>query len=152
MFTHGDLHPGNIIVRPDGKIVLLDWGLAGFWPEYWEFYRAMFNPAWRVSWDRSVERFIPPYYVEYRVISTVFGVVRWRGISAPLADSNTAAILLALDCQKNSRRRLLSCLMIACLFQSAVIAHFSSYSDLYISKSESVSLLITHKLFPDPIL
>lgn len=37
VFTHGDLHPGNIIVRADGTVVLLDWGLAGFWPEYWEF-------------------------------------------------------------------------------------------------------------------
>ncbi|KAJ5361097.1 kinase-like domain-containing protein [Penicillium brevicompactum] len=34
VFTHGDLHTGNIIVRADGTVVLLDWGLAGFWPEY----------------------------------------------------------------------------------------------------------------------
>lgn len=75
VFTHGDLHPGNIIVKDDGTVVLLDWGLAGFWPEYWEFYRAMFSPGWRASWDRMVERFIPPYYVEYSVIKRVFGTV-----------------------------------------------------------------------------
>jgi hypothetical protein len=72
VFTHGDLHAGNILVRTDGTVVLLDWGLAGFWPEYWEFYRAMHNPPWRASWDRMVEKFIPPFYVEYSVIKRVF--------------------------------------------------------------------------------
>ncbi|KAH8703839.1 kinase-like domain-containing protein [Talaromyces proteolyticus] len=75
VFTHADLHPGNIIVRTDGTIVLLDWGLAGFWPEYWEFYRAMHNSPWRASWDRMVEKFIPPFYVEYSVIKRVFATV-----------------------------------------------------------------------------
>lgn len=72
LFTHADLHPGNIIVRADGTLVLLDWGLAGFWPEYWEFYRAMHNPPWRASWDRMVEKFMPAFYVEYSVIKRVF--------------------------------------------------------------------------------
>ncbi|RAO68218.1 uncharacterized protein BHQ10_004230 [Talaromyces amestolkiae] len=71
VFTHGDLHPGNIIVRADGTVVLLDWGLAGFWPEYWEFYRAMNNIPWRASWDRMVEKFIPPFYIEFSVMKRV---------------------------------------------------------------------------------
>ncbi|KAE8342997.1 hypothetical protein BDV24DRAFT_161815 [Aspergillus arachidicola] len=75
VFTHGDLHEGNMLVRSDGTVVLLDWGLSGFWPEYWEFYRAMFNPPWRTSWDRMVERFIPPYYVEYDVMKKIFGTI-----------------------------------------------------------------------------
>ncbi|OGM48216.1 hypothetical protein ABOM_002149 [Aspergillus bombycis] len=75
VFTHGDLHEGNMLVRSDGTVVLLDWGLSGFWPEYWEFYRAMFNPPWRTSWDRMVEKFIPPYYVEYDVMKKVFGTI-----------------------------------------------------------------------------
>ncbi|MEX0325528.1 MAG: AarF/UbiB family protein [Puniceicoccaceae bacterium] len=28
-FFHGDPHPGNILVTPDGRLCLLDWGLAG---------------------------------------------------------------------------------------------------------------------------
>ncbi|QKX56170.1 uncharacterized protein TRUGW13939_03270 [Talaromyces rugulosus] len=75
VFTHADLHPGNIIVRADGTVVLLDWGLAGFWPEYWEFYRAMNSIPWRTSWDRMVEKFIPPFYIEYSVMKRVFGTV-----------------------------------------------------------------------------
>ncbi|KAJ5455239.1 kinase-like domain-containing protein [Penicillium sp. IBT 31633x] len=68
VFTHGDLHPGNIIVRSDGTAVLLDWGLAGFWPENWEFYRAMNSPRWRASWDHMVKKFVPPFYVEYSIM------------------------------------------------------------------------------------
>lgn len=75
VFTHGDLSPRNIIVRADGTVVLLDWGLAGFWPEYWEFYRALFSSTWRASWDRVVERFIGSYYLEDSVVKRVFGTV-----------------------------------------------------------------------------
>lgn len=28
-FFHGDPHPGNILITPDGRLCLLDWGLAG---------------------------------------------------------------------------------------------------------------------------
>ncbi|KAB8203915.1 kinase-like domain-containing protein [Aspergillus parasiticus] len=52
VFTHCDLHGGNMLVRYDSTVVLLDWGLSGFWPECWEFYRAIFNPPWRTPWDR----------------------------------------------------------------------------------------------------
>lgn len=72
VFTHADLHPGNIIVRADGTPVLLGWGLAGLWPDYWEFYRAMHHKPWRASWDRMVEQFIPPSYVEQSVLKRVF--------------------------------------------------------------------------------
>jgi aminoglycoside phosphotransferase len=75
VLTHGDLHPENIIIRPDRTVVILDWGLAGYWPEYWEFYRAMFNPPWRLSWDREVEKFIPPYYVERSMMQKIFGII-----------------------------------------------------------------------------
>jgi serine/threonine protein kinase len=75
VFSHGDLHDANILVRCDGTVVLLDWGLAGYWPAYWEFYQATFNPPWRQSWEREIERFVPAYYVENMVIQKVFSVL-----------------------------------------------------------------------------
>lgn len=64
LFTHADLHTGNMVVRADGTVVLLDWGSAGYWPDYWEFYRARNHAGhWR-DFDRAMERFIPSFYVE----------------------------------------------------------------------------------------
>lgn len=75
VFTHADLHPGNIIVRADGTVVLLDWGLAGFWPDYWDSYRARHCFHWRVSWSRMLEKFIPPFYLESNLMMRVFATV-----------------------------------------------------------------------------
>ncbi len=72
VFTHADLHSGNILVRADGTVVLLDWGLAGYWPEYWEFYRATFMGTFRPDFIREIERFIPPFYMEAFVMRQIF--------------------------------------------------------------------------------
>ncbi|AEO54563.1 hypothetical protein MYCTH_2297251 [Thermothelomyces thermophilus ATCC 42464] len=55
--THGDLHPGNILVlkSPDGSQItvsgIVDWGQAGWYPDYWEYCKAMivvpYNDEWR---------------------------------------------------------------------------------------------------------
>jgi thiamine kinase-like enzyme len=36
VLTHQDLNPRNIIVGDDGKLWIVDWGWAGFYPEWWE--------------------------------------------------------------------------------------------------------------------
>lgn len=46
VFTHGDLHPRNIMVvdLEDGGVSLsgiLDWEASGFYPEYWEYLKAL---------------------------------------------------------------------------------------------------------------
>lgn len=40
-FTHGDLHPGNIIVQGSVITAIVDWDMGGFYPEYWEVCRMM---------------------------------------------------------------------------------------------------------------
>jgi hypothetical protein len=42
VFTHHDLAPRNLQLDPAGKLWLLDWDLAGFYPVYFE-YAAMHN-------------------------------------------------------------------------------------------------------------
>lgn len=72
VFCHADLHPGNMLVQKDGTLVILDWGCAGFWPSYWEFYRALFATPWLSSWELEVPKFVPPFYIERLVLSKVF--------------------------------------------------------------------------------
>ncbi|KAG6055279.1 hypothetical protein E4U32_006387 [Claviceps aff. humidiphila group G2b] len=40
VFTHGDLQLKNIILKPDGQPVIVDWETAGWYPAYWEFASA----------------------------------------------------------------------------------------------------------------
>ncbi len=44
---HGDLHPGNIMLRKSGELYLIDWGntvnLKGMWQPYLGFLRASFS-------------------------------------------------------------------------------------------------------------
>jgi aminoglycoside phosphotransferase (APT) family kinase protein len=51
VFTHGDLHLDNIMVK-DGKITgLIDWEFAGWYPEYWEYVKYCYSsgpyPDWK---------------------------------------------------------------------------------------------------------
>ena len=75
VLTHGDLRADNIIIRHDGAVTLIDWELAGFWPEYWEFYRATFNGQWREDFMRQLERFIPPFYKEAYIMRKFLDVI-----------------------------------------------------------------------------
>ncbi len=57
-FTHGDIHLDNIIVEKASEspriVGLIDWGLAGWYPEYWEYckaaYTSSFAGEWRNKW------------------------------------------------------------------------------------------------------
>lgn len=48
VLTHGDLHPGNIMVADDAECAggvrvtgIIDWEMGGWYPEYWEMYKAL---------------------------------------------------------------------------------------------------------------
>jgi tRNA A-37 threonylcarbamoyl transferase component Bud32 len=73
VLTHGDIAPRNIIVR-DGKIVaVLDWELCGFYPEYWEYVKALYMPSWETGWilERVVDRIVKPFHIEHAVMRQV---------------------------------------------------------------------------------
>ena len=46
VLTHGDMSPRNIIVQGTKVVALLDWEMAGYYPEYWEYTKALYRPAW----------------------------------------------------------------------------------------------------------
>ena len=39
VFTHADLCPRNVIRGDDGKLYIIDWEFAGWWPGYWEYVK-----------------------------------------------------------------------------------------------------------------
>ncbi|KAF9802224.1 hypothetical protein IEO21_09929 [Rhodonia placenta] len=44
VFTHGDLAPRNILVRGGTVVAMIDWEESGWFPEHWEFVKAMYFP------------------------------------------------------------------------------------------------------------
>lgn len=51
VFTHGDIHPRNIMASEDGRVTsLLDFEYAGFMPDYWEDI-GMFIQVWEEDQD-----------------------------------------------------------------------------------------------------
>lgn len=42
-FSHADLAPRNIIIRNSRIAAVVDWALAGWYPEYWEFTKAFYS-------------------------------------------------------------------------------------------------------------
>ncbi|ERF73998.1 hypothetical protein EPUS_03812 [Endocarpon pusillum Z07020] len=66
VLTHNDLAPRNILVREGRVVALLDWELAGFYPEHWEYVKTLFWPEWNSSWikDGIVDRILDPYTLE----------------------------------------------------------------------------------------
>lgn len=71
VFTHGDIHPGNILVEDDGdaegagkdgnvKIVgLVDFESAGFYPDYWEYNEMVASRNEDSNWSQMMDRTKP---------------------------------------------------------------------------------------------
>lgn len=73
VFTHSDFTPRNILVR-DGRVVgIIDWEMAGFYPEYWEYIKALYYPDWDCRWfsEGVVDQILPPYPLENAVMMHV---------------------------------------------------------------------------------
>lgn len=72
VFVHNDLHMGNIILGNDGRVWLLDWECAGFYPQFFE-YTAMFHQCEEhdlyrapMSFRRCIPFIANPYFGRYR--------------------------------------------------------------------------------------
>lgn len=63
-FTHGDLVPRNILVRDGCVAAIIDWGFAGWYPEYWEFTKAHYDYFPKEDWWEYIREALPCYDLE----------------------------------------------------------------------------------------
>lgn len=70
-FAHADLCYTNILVDQDtGHICgILDWEMAGWWPEYWEYSKALFGFRHARWWVDLVHEVLKPYKKEWELDS-----------------------------------------------------------------------------------
>jgi aminoglycoside phosphotransferase (APT) family kinase protein len=70
VLTHGDFAPRNILVNGSKVVAILDWELAGFYPEYWEYAKAVWREAWQEGWlkDHAIDQILDPYLAELAVV------------------------------------------------------------------------------------
>jgi serine/threonine protein kinase len=60
-FSHGDPNPGNFLVKGNKIVALIDFELAGFYPEYWDYCKAMSVRSWWQFWETEVGKFLQEY-------------------------------------------------------------------------------------------
>ncbi|KAL4244281.1 Protein kinase-like domain superfamily protein [Abortiporus biennis] len=66
VFTHGDLAPRNIMVKGDRITGIIDWENAGWYPEHWEFVKALYHVGMdgeaQESWTIALRKIFPKDY------------------------------------------------------------------------------------------
>ena len=67
ILTHGDFRQRNIIVKDGNVTGIVDWELCGWYPEYWEFTKALYTWKWQNDWDSFLVKILQPYYPEYAI-------------------------------------------------------------------------------------
>jgi Phosphotransferase enzyme family len=69
IFAHADVSWENILVgRVSGSVTgILDWEMAGFWPEWWEYRKALFGARSRQWWIGIVKEVMQEYPSEAEI-------------------------------------------------------------------------------------
>jgi aminoglycoside phosphotransferase (APT) family kinase protein len=63
VLTHGDLHAINILARPAvGVVAIIDWELAGFYPEYLDMVRPYRAAYWECGYYKELRSIFPQHY------------------------------------------------------------------------------------------
>lgn len=78
--THGDLHQGNIMISttsPPRVLAVIDWAHSGWYPEYWEYCKALYTSScegdWRNVW---IPKFLDTYTTEFNIFAEY---IMWMG-------------------------------------------------------------------------
>jgi aminoglycoside phosphotransferase (APT) family kinase protein len=63
IFAHADISWENILVdRATGDITgILDWEMAGFWPEWWDYRKALYGARSQAWWIDILKKTMPEY-------------------------------------------------------------------------------------------
>ena len=78
VLTHGDFHPRNILIK-DGIVVgLIDWECAGWYPEHWEYLKALVAVGPVVDWWRYLSKIIGIYTEEWALDRQIQFVMKMR--------------------------------------------------------------------------
>jgi aminoglycoside phosphotransferase (APT) family kinase protein len=64
VLTHGDLSPRNLIIHNNRLSGIVDWECGGWYPEYWEYVKAMTSSPWSTGWPTMVDKKILTRYPE----------------------------------------------------------------------------------------
>ncbi|KAF2867837.1 phosphotransferase enzyme family protein [Massariosphaeria phaeospora] len=75
VFTHGDLRPDNIIVKNGRVIAIIDWEMAGWYPDYWEFAKAFYLEVFTNDWASHLLGVLTPYYCEQLMHAKLMSVL-----------------------------------------------------------------------------
>jgi hypothetical protein len=69
IFAHADLSWENILLDPTTGFItgIVDWEMAGFWPEWWEYRKALFGSRSRPWWIKILGQVMKEYRLETEV-------------------------------------------------------------------------------------
>ena len=70
VLTHGDFSPRNILIQGSKVVAVLDWEMCGYYPEHWEYAKALYRPAWESGWTRgaAMNQISKPYFMELAIL------------------------------------------------------------------------------------
>ncbi|KAI0154605.1 kinase-like protein [Xylariaceae sp. FL1272] len=55
VFTNNDFQRKNVLVQPDGTLVIIDWEFASWYPIYWEYSTATYaHGDWKDDWHEYI--------------------------------------------------------------------------------------------------
>ncbi|TDL20735.1 kinase-like protein [Rickenella mellea] len=81
VLTHNDLNMKNVMIGIDGRIWLIDWGMSGYYPEYFEQFamkHAMPSLKQPVDWAADIPRVTGDYPKEMEKLYFIQEALTWR--------------------------------------------------------------------------
>ncbi|KAJ8111343.1 hypothetical protein OPT61_g6038 [Boeremia exigua] len=120
VFTHGDLRPRNIVVRNGRVTAIIDWEMAGWYPEYWEFAKAFYLEAFAEDWASHLLDVLTPYYCEQLMYERLM-VILIIGRLASLEELKVVAILCTFSTTAITMGNLIGCYVVLLLAPTGLL-------------------------------